>query len=206
MPRSRTCITRQRTAPRPTVPCEACGACAARQGPARAPQMSRNAGRATATGRLDLQRASVVAFVVLAVRARADRLPPPLVLAIPRNRPRQPLLKPHPRPPPKPTQLLRRQRIPAVMPRTVGHELDQPLIPPSQLDDLAGPPSSCRTHPDRRSCKPRPGTPWSSACPIPRAKSSTNNQFRTFFPSPYTGNRSPANAFRIISGISFSGY
>src|SRR5437763_15775769 len=72
-----------------------------------------------------LQRPSVVALVVVAIRPGADRLPPPGVVAIPLHRPGQSFLEAHLRAPPERFKLGRGERVAAVVPGTIRDELDQ---------------------------------------------------------------------------------
>src|SRR5207248_9128906 len=62
---------------------------------------------------LGLQRASVLTLVVLAIRPRADRLPPPAVLAVPLRGAGQPRVEAHLGLPPQRLELLRGQRVAA---------------------------------------------------------------------------------------------
>src|SRR3954471_18101651 len=72
--------------------------------------------------------APVPALVVLAVLARADRLPPPLVLAVPLDRLRQPLGEAPRGLPAELPDLRRGQRIAPIVARAVRHVLDEGLV------------------------------------------------------------------------------
>ena len=82
-----------------------------------------------------LQRAAVMALVVLAVRARADRLPPPGVVAVPLDRAREPVVEPRPRPPAQAGELVGGERVAAVVAGPVGHVFDQRFVGSGQLQD-----------------------------------------------------------------------
>ena len=76
---------------------------------------------ATASSAAQPQRAAVLALVVLAVLARADRLPPPLVVAVPGDRALEALVEAHLRAPAElVAELLRAQRVAAVVAEAVG--------------------------------------------------------------------------------------
>src|SRR4051794_41893344 len=74
------------------------------------------------------ERAPVLALVVVAVRAGADRLPPPPVVAIPRHGPFQAFLEAHLRPPAEPLDLLGAERVTAVVARAGGGGLEQGIV------------------------------------------------------------------------------
>src|SRR3954469_1999409 len=97
----------------------------------RASSESAGAGSWNIASTLPTQRAAVLTLVVLAVLARADRAPPVLVVAVPVDGPPQALGK---APLGLPAQLLadlvRAERVAAVVPGPVGHVLDQRLVPP----------------------------------------------------------------------------
>src|SRR3954468_18038638 len=83
------------------------------------------------------QRAPVLALVVLAVLAGADRPPPPLVVPVPVDRAGQAVVPLHLwRPAQLALQLVRGQRIAAVVPGAIGDVLDQRLVLTGQLEDL----------------------------------------------------------------------
>src|SRR5664280_3419309 len=81
------------------------------------------------------ERASVLALVVGAVVARADRLPPPRVVAIPRDRLLQALGEAHLRLPAERADLVRGQRVAAVVAGPVGYVLDLRLAGAGRRDD-----------------------------------------------------------------------
>src|SRR5215212_12170814 len=70
------------------------------------------------------ERAAVLTLVVLAVVAGADRLPPPGVLAVPLDRLVEALGEVHLRLPAERLQLLRGERVAAIVAGPVGHVLD----------------------------------------------------------------------------------
>src|SRR5438874_12588868 len=74
---------------------------------------------------LPLERSAVLSLVIVAIFACADRLPPPVVVPIPADRPCQPLLQADPRPPSEVLKLAGIKGVPAVVSRAIGHELDQ---------------------------------------------------------------------------------
>src|SRR6201996_2109081 len=81
------------------------------------------------------ERFAVLAFVVLAVLAGADRPPPVLVLAVPVDGARDPLVEVDLRLPAElGLQLLRGERVAAVVAGAVGDVLDQRLVAADQLD------------------------------------------------------------------------
>src|SRR6201988_2903814 len=90
------------------------GTHARRRGP-RARSGQRPRARSRAAGPSAAQGPTVLALVVLAVLATADRLPPPFVVPIPLHGPLQPLAKPEARLPAElVTELLAAQRVAAV--------------------------------------------------------------------------------------------
>src|SRR5205823_3233374 len=82
-----------------------------------------------------LERPPVMTLVVGAVVARADRLPPPLVPLVPAHGSLETVVEAHGGLPAKPSQLLRGQRVAAVVAGPVSHKLDQLGIGARQLDD-----------------------------------------------------------------------
>src|SRR5580693_9658114 len=86
-------------------------------------------------GRRSAQRTAVLALVVGTVLARANRLPPPRVVAIPRDRLLQALSEAHARRPAEGAHLLGGQRVAAVVPGAVADVLDLGLPRAGQLDD-----------------------------------------------------------------------
>src|SRR4051812_1672171 len=82
-----------------------------------------------------LERSTVVALVVITIRARADRLPPPGVVPVPIDRPLQTLLEPHLSLPAQRAEPVRGQRVAPVVTRPIGHVLDQRLVAPCQRED-----------------------------------------------------------------------
>src|SRR5581483_8335036 len=89
--------------------------------------------RAIASG----ERPPVLAPVVLAVLAGADRAPPVLVLAVPGDGALDPLAEAHLRAPAQLQQALGAKRIAAVVAGTVGDVLDQRGVAPAELEDAA---------------------------------------------------------------------
>src|SRR3954452_1275457 len=89
---------------------------------------------AGAGGRLT-QRPPVLALVVGAVVARADRLPPPLVVAVPVDRAPQAVGEAHLRLPAEGADLLGAQRVAAVVAGAVGDVLDELLAGARELED-----------------------------------------------------------------------
>src|SRR3954463_14842253 len=84
---------------------------------------ARNPGRRSAR-----EPAPILALVILAVLARADRRPPPLVVAIPLDRLVQPLGYPPRGLPAELAHLGAGERVTTVVARAVGHVLDQRLV------------------------------------------------------------------------------
>src|SRR5829696_1273285 len=98
--------------------------------------MSRAGGASGTPLTLASQPAPVLAFVVVAVLARADRPPPPLVAAVPVDGLLVPVVELRLRLPAQlGLDLLRRQRVAAVVARAVGHVLDQRVVVAGQLED-----------------------------------------------------------------------
>src|SRR5207248_1616721 len=95
----------------------------------------RDRGSASCPRRSSLERAAVVALVIVAVGPRADRLPPPSVVAVPPYGALESLVEPHARFPAERVQLVRAQRVAAIVPGPIGDELDQRFVHPAQLDD-----------------------------------------------------------------------
>src|SRR4051794_33029321 len=84
---------------------------------------------------MSAERAAVLALVVLAIGAASDRLPPPLVVAVPLHGPLESLGEVHPRLPAElRADLLRPERVPAVVAGAVGHVLDQRLVAAGELE------------------------------------------------------------------------
>src|SRR5690606_19745156 len=96
----------------------------------------RRAGAGPASARLALaELAPVLALVVLAVLAGADRLPPPGVVAVPLHRPLEPLVEADARPPAERLDLVGAQRVAEVVARAVADVLDERLVGADELDD-----------------------------------------------------------------------
>src|ERR687895_2714143 len=85
--------------------------------------------------RTSTEGAAVLALVVGPVVARADRLPPGPVVAVPGDRALESFGEPHLRLPAQRARLLGAQRVAAVLPRPVGHPLDERLGGAGVLDD-----------------------------------------------------------------------
>src|SRR5918992_3025961 len=85
--------------------------------------------------RTSTESAAVLALVVGPVVARADRLPPGPVVAVPGDRALESFGEPHLRLPAQRARLRGAQRVAAVVPRPVGHVLDQRLGGAGVLDD-----------------------------------------------------------------------
>src|SRR5262245_6014099 len=79
---------------------------------------------------------SVLALVVVAVLVRADRLPPPGVVAIPLDYRSQSLLEPDLGHPAEIGRFLRGERVAAVVAQPVLDVLDQRLVATGELQDL----------------------------------------------------------------------
>src|SRR5206468_11762944 len=79
--------------------------------------------------------APVLALVAGPVVARADRLPPVRVLAVPRDGVGEPVAEAPPRRPPERAHLLGREGVAAVVPRAIRHVLDQVRVAARELDD-----------------------------------------------------------------------
>src|SRR5215210_2851526 len=87
-------------------------------------------------GALAAESPPVVALVVGAIVAGADRPPPVLVLAVPVDGALQAVGEAHLRLPAQlPAQLLRGQGVAAVVTRAIGHMVHQRLVTPGQLED-----------------------------------------------------------------------
>src|SRR5437763_1461708 len=83
------------------------------------------------------ERAPVLALVVVAILARADRLPPPGVVAVPVDRPREARVEAGQGLPAQCAHLLRGQRVAPVVARTVGDQVDERIVPLAQREDAA---------------------------------------------------------------------
>src|SRR3954452_2722349 len=90
-----------------------------------------SAAQAAASG----EPAPVLPLVVVAVGAGADRLPPPRVVAVPGHGLVQARVEADPRLPPEPPDLVRGERVAAVVPEAVGDVLDQRLVAAGQVED-----------------------------------------------------------------------
>src|SRR4051794_13986636 len=85
---------------------------------------------------LSTQLPAVVLLVVVPVLAGADRGPPVLVVAVPVDGPGEAVLEAHPRLPAElRAELVRAERVAAVVPGAVRHVLDQRLVAAGQLED-----------------------------------------------------------------------
>src|SRR5215218_9040665 len=85
--------------------------------------------------RSSAQGAPVVLLVVVAVLPGADRGPPVLVVAVPADRAREAVVEADARLPAElVAQLVRAERVAAVVPGAVGHVLDQRLVAPGELE------------------------------------------------------------------------
>src|SRR5437870_5987094 len=80
---------------------------------------------------------SVLALVVVAILVRADRFPPPGVVAIPIDHRAQSLLELDLGSPAESGCLSRSERVTAVVTEPVLHVFDQRLVTPRELEDLA---------------------------------------------------------------------
>ena len=128
---------------------------------------------------------AVLALVVLAVLAGADRPPPLLVVAVPVDGPLDALARSGPRPPSRGrSSFVGGERVAAVVAGAVGDVLDQRLVGAGQRDDpldhldvrqLVGPADVVGLARPRRA---------RARCRSPRQKSSTKSQLRTCAPSP----------------------
>ena len=87
-----------------------------------------NRTRRNLSGRLLAQRAAVLALVVRAVVAGADRLPPGAVVAVPGDGALEALGEAHLRLPAERADLLGAERVAAVVAGAVGDVLDQRLV------------------------------------------------------------------------------
>src|SRR3954453_23325309 len=85
--------------------------------------------------RLPAKFPAVLALVVLAIGARADRLPPAGVLLVPRDGLLESLVEGHLRQPAELADLLAGERVAAVVPEPVGDVLDEVLRLAGELDD-----------------------------------------------------------------------
>ena len=119
--------------------------------------------------RVELTRAACrTALVVLAVLARADRLPPALVLPVPVDDAGDPLVEATPAPSSRALRLLRAERVAAVVARAVRDVLDQRLVAAGQLEDRASRRRCSRARRARRRCRPRPARRARARCRSPR--------------------------------------
>ena len=136
----------------------------------RATSLQRDARLALA--RRSAQRAAVLALVVRAVVAGADRRPPVGVVPVPVHRPLEALVEAHLRLPAERADLLGAERVAAVVAGPVGDVLDQVVRRARERDD---PPDDVEV--DRlvgaADVVRLAGAPWASTWPMPRAKSST---------------------------------
>src|SRR5215211_4078536 len=145
-------------------------------------------------------------LVVLAVLTRADRRPPPLVVAVPLDRPLEPLIEADLRLPAElRAQLVARQGVAAVVAGAVAHVLDQRRVPAGQLQDapdhveVLALVRSAHVVGLARTAAEQHGV--DGAAEVLHVE-----PVAYLAPSPYTGRGSPLRAFSTHSGISFSGY